>query len=97
MGRRSTTRPQAQPGEVVALSRLAEARTGDLLSPAGRLVADWPAPPPAVYALAIRAERQADEVKLAAALQRIAEEDPSVAASHNAETGEMILSGQGET
>ena len=97
MGRRSTTRPQAQPGEVVALSRLAEARTGDLLSPAGRLVADWPAPPPAVYALAIRAERQADEVKLSAALQRIAEEDPSVSASHNAETGEMILSGQGET
>ncbi len=97
MGRRSTARPQAQTGEVVAMSRLAEARTGDLLTSAGKLAADWPAPPPAVYALAIRAERQADEVKLASALQRIAEEDPSVIAAHNAETGEMILSGQGET
>lgn len=97
MGRKTTPRPEAQAGEVVALGRLAEARTGDLLSPAGRVPADWPTPPAALYRLAIRAERQADEVKLAAALQRLAEEDPTISAAHSAETGEMILAGQGET
>jgi len=97
MGRKTTARPVAQAGEVVALGRMAEARTGDLLTPAGKLAADWPAPPAALYGLAIRAERPSDEVKMAGALARLTEEDPSITAAHNAETGEMVLAGQGET
>lgn len=96
-GRKLTPKPAAQPGEVVALGRLTEARTGDLLTPAGRAEADWPAPPEPVHALAIRAERPSDEVKLSAALTRLCEEDPALRCRQNPETGETILEGQGET
>ncbi|WP_420022870.1 elongation factor G [Cereibacter azotoformans] len=95
-GRRTSARGAAGPGEVVALGRMASAATGDLLTETGVAEADWPAPPAPLHALAIRAEKQADEVKLAAALARLAEEDPSLAAAHQAETGELVLSGQGE-
>ncbi|MDR5654732.1 elongation factor G [Ruixingdingia sedimenti] len=96
-GRKLTPKPAAQAGEVVALGRLAEARTGDLLTPQGRLAADWPDPPEPVHALAIRAERPSDEVKLSAALTRLCEEDPALRCRHLAETGETLLEGQGET
>jgi elongation factor G len=98
MGRKTTARPTAQAGEVVALGRLASARTGDLLTPAGRAAApSWPAPPAPLHALAIRAAHPADEVKLASALVRLTEEDPALSAGPSPETGEMLLAGQGET
>ena len=96
IGRRASPRGAAVAGEVVVLGRMANAATGDLLAETGTTAPDWPAPPAPLYALAIRAERQADEVKLAAALARLAEEDPSLHAAHRVETGEMVLSGQGE-
>lgn len=98
MGRKTAARPAARAGEVVALGRLASARTGDLLTAAGRAPApDWPRPPVPLHALAIRAEHPADEVKLASALARLCEEDPALSAGPSAATGEMILAGQGET
>lgn len=95
-GRRMAARGPAGPGEIVALGRMAHAATGDLLTSAGTLAADWPAPPEPLFALAIRAERQADEVKLGAALARLIEEDPSLSLRQNPATGELILAGQGE-
>lgn len=96
-GRKLTPKPAAGPGEVVALGRLAEVHTGDLLSPQGKLDADWPAAPEPVHALAIRAERPSDEVKLSAALARLCEEDPALRCQHLPETSETLLEGQGET
>lgn len=95
-GRRMAARGPAGPGEVVALGRMAQAATGDLLTAGGRGDADWPAPPPPLFALAIRAERQADEVKLSAAMARLIEEDPSLALRQSEETGEWVLTGQGD-
>ena len=46
-------------------------------------------------AVAIRAEKQADEVKLVSALTRLCEEDPSLRFGPSPE-GELVLSGQGE-
>jgi translation elongation factor 2 (EF-2/EF-G) len=96
MGRKTAPRGVARAGEVVALGRMAGAATGDLLTESGVVEADWPAPPAPLHALAIRAEKQSDDVKLQAALARLAEEDPSLAAAHQAETSELVLSGQGE-
>lgn len=96
-GRKLVPKPVARAGEVVALGRLAEARTGDLLTPQGRATTNWPEPPAPVHALAIRAERPSDEVKLSAALSRLCEEDPALRCGHLAETGETLLEGQGET
>ena len=52
--------------------------------------------PPPVYALAIATEDRKDDVKLSGALQKLAEENPSLQVVHDAETGETILRGQGE-
>lgn len=96
-GRKTTAKETAKAGEVVALGRMANAATGDALTTGTALSAKgWPEVPPALFALAIKADKQSDEVKLAAAVARLAEEDPSLIATHNAETGEFVVSGQGE-
>lgn len=96
LGRKTAPKGVAVTGEVVALGRIANAATGDLLTESGVVEADWPAAPAPLHALAIRSEKQADDVKLTAALARLGEEDPSLSAAHHAETSELILSGQGE-
>lgn len=95
-GRKPQAKGSAGPGEVVALGRMAGAQTGEILMPDRTGTPDWPAPPAPVAAVAIRAEKQSDEVKLATALARLVEEDPSLRLDQVAETGELVLSGQGE-
>lgn len=86
--------PDAKAGDVVALGRLESVPTGATLSPHGN--ADklpFPEPAPPVYALAIATTDRKDDVKLSAALHKLAEEDPSLFITQDAET---ILHGQGE-
>ena len=86
-------------GQVVALGRMDEVKTGDILTPSGQTVdgvVAWPAPLTPVFAKAISATNRNDEVKLSSALHRLAEEDTSIGVAHNAEMGELILSGQGD-
>ena len=89
---------EAAAGEVVALGRLEKPAAGDLLSDKGppRKAALWPELPRPVYSLAIAAENRNDEVKLPAAVQKLAEEDPTLSLDHNTDTGEMVLRGQGD-
>ncbi|EEW24335.1 elongation factor G [Rhodobacter ferrooxidans] len=96
LGKKITARKTAVAGEVVVLGRMATAATGELLGEHGVLAAKWPVPPAPHFAHAIRAERQSDEVKLAAALARLSEEDPSLTSSLDAGSGELVLGGQGE-
>ena len=49
-----------------------------------------------MFALALSAKNRNDEVKLSGALQKIVEEDPSLAFEARAETHELLLKGQGE-
>ncbi|WP_270934003.1 elongation factor G [Falsiroseomonas oryzae] len=84
---------EAMAGDVVALGRLESAATGDTL---GGPRLPFPAPPAPTYALAIEPEDRKDEVKLAGALAKLVEEDPSLVVEQAAETGETILHGQGE-
>ena len=88
----------AGPGDIVALGRLEEAKTGDVLTPSGRGEGGdpWDGPVPPVYAVAIEVERRDDEVKLSSALAKLVEEDPSYVFDHNADTHELVLHGQGE-
>ncbi|MGN6767301.1 MAG: elongation factor G, partial [Rhizobiaceae bacterium] len=80
------------------LGKLDDARTGDALSTVkgGVSVASIPAPPPPVYALALRPRERKDEVKMSSALQRISEEDPSQSLEHHQDSAETVLSGHGE-
>ena len=46
--------------------------------------------------MAIKAEAKGDEAKIASALQRLMEEDPTLAYENNAETHQQLISGLGE-
>ncbi|MES0811472.1 elongation factor G [Roseibium sp. SCPC15] len=85
-------------GDLVALGRLDDVKTGDLLSlDQGELTnlqdADKRSP---VLATAIAAAERKDEVRLSAALAKLIEEDPSLTISQNQTTAETLLAGQGE-
>src|SRR5262249_56366443 len=54
------------------------------------------APYAPVLAIAISAKDRKDDVKLGVALNKLADEDPSLVIHHNAETHEVVVWGQGE-
>jgi len=85
-------------GDVVALGRLEEVKTGDVLTASGRGEEGdpWDGPLSPVYAVAIEVDKRDDEVKLSSALAKLVEEDPSYLFDHNADTHELVLHGQGE-
>ncbi|WP_204113593.1 elongation factor G [Shimia biformata] len=96
LGKKTTRVDGAAAGDVVALGRMGEAQTGDILGPDGKRATNWPDLPAPLYAFAIAAERQSEEVKLTGALAKLTEEDPSLAVTQEGDTGEYVLSGQGE-
>ena len=85
-------------GETVALGRLETITTGETLSTEKAGVTQVPMPPvpDPVYSAAILVKDRKDEVKLTGALSKLMEEDPSLSLTHDQETNEMILRGQGE-
>ena len=84
-------------GDVGAVVGLAETRTGDTLtSEEHPIVLESIAFPTPVIDLAIAPETEGDRDRLAKALARLTEEDPTFAVTANAETDEVILSGMGE-
>jgi elongation factor G len=97
MGQAQDKRAKAGTGEVVALGRMEGVATGTLLKPSGATASPgWPGPSKPLYSIAIEAEKQSDEVKLSGALGKLVEEDPALSFGHNEDTGEFLLSGQGE-
>jgi elongation factor G len=85
-------------GDIAAVAKLADTRTGDTLAPRHQPVKvapiAWPEP---LLATAIEARSQGDDDKLANALHRLADEDPTVVVARNDETHQTLLRGQGET
>ncbi len=98
LGRDQTKQPLAAAGETVALGKLDDILTGETLSTTKGAVAALAEIKPAapVFAIALRPRERKDEVKLSAALQKLAEEDPSLTVEQNQGTGETLLSGHGE-
>ncbi len=89
--------PSALTGNVVAMGRMDNVDTGDILSEGGKMDAmSWPEPPPPVFSMVAVPEKREDEVKLSTGIARLMEEDPSITMSHNEDTHENVLWGQGE-
>jgi elongation factor G len=96
------TQPQktskAGAGQVVALGRLEYVTTGTTLSSAKgscpQLVRSHVST--GVYGFAITVADKKDEVKLTTAIHRLLEEDPSLGFTHDNDTGDMVVWGQGE-
>ena len=86
----------AAAGEIVALGRMEDIATGATISEDSNADADWPAPLTPLFAFAIRAEKQGDDVKLSGVLAKLAEEDPSLTYGPDTDTGEFLIWGQGE-
>lgn len=88
----------AKAGDTVALGKLDEVKTGQTLSSAKGGINPLVQfePPQPVFAFALRPKERKDEVKMSAAIQRLAEEDPSLGLRHNQDSAETVLSGHGE-
>jgi elongation factor G len=87
----------ASAGEIVALGGLKFTFTGDTLcDPAQPVVLESIRFPEPVIYVAIEPRTAADEGKLAAALQGLAEEDPTFRVRTDENTGQIIISGMGE-
>lgn len=85
---------KATVGDVVGVARADVLVTGAWLgNPAEN--PGWDEPQPPLYAMALRATRRADEVKLLGALQTLAEDDPSLGIEQNGETHELVVHGLG--
>ena len=85
-------------GDIAAVAKLSDTKTGDVLGTRGAQVEVAPlhAPEPTL-AVAIKARSKGDEDKLANALHRLADEDPSIRVERNSETHQTLLWGMGET
>ena len=97
-GRDQSKQGSATAGDTVALGKLDAVRTGDTLTSAKGGMAPLVAltPPQPVYAFALRPRERKDDVKMSAAIQRLAEEDPALSLHHNQDSAETVLSGLGE-
>ncbi|EFL24081.1 translation elongation factor G [Streptomyces himastatinicus ATCC 53653] len=84
-------------GDIVAVMGLKQTTTGETLCDASSPVIlesmDFPAP---VIEVAIEPKSKGDQEKLAVAIQRLAEEDPSFRVKTDEETGQTIIAGMGE-
>ncbi|MFI2436116.1 elongation factor G [Streptomyces sp. NPDC018693] len=88
---------RALAGDIVAVIGLKSARAGaTLCAPDAPLLLEPPGAAEPVVSVAVEARRGADGDRLASALARIAEEDPSLVVRTDPETGQTLLSGMGE-
>ena len=84
-------------GDIGAVTKLAATETGDALCDPKKVLSFDPIHfPHPCLTMAIKAEAKGDEAKIASALQRLMEEDPTLAYENNVETHQQLISGLGE-
>ncbi len=84
-------------GDIAAMVGVKNVQTGDTLAAPGyEVVLEPPTFPEPVISMAVEPKTKADQEKLANALVRLAEEDPTFTVKTDEETGQTIISGMGE-
>ncbi|HXG25105.1 MAG TPA: elongation factor G, partial [Chthonomonadales bacterium] len=84
-------------GDIGAVTKLANTRTGDTLCDQARPILLEPIEfPKPVYEIAITAKSKVDEDKMGPALQRVAAEDPTFTYRRDQSTGQTVMCGMGE-
>lgn len=84
-------------GDIGAIPKLVNTKTGDTLcSPLRKVVLDGIDYPVSSYTMAIYPKNKGDEDKVAQALSKLSDEDPTIRFESNHETHEMLVSGTGE-
>ncbi|MCK5896070.1 MAG: elongation factor G [Cocleimonas sp.] len=88
---------EVRAGDIVAAVGLKDIITGDTLCDLNHIITleemDFPEP---VISVAVEAKTTADQDKLAVALERLTQEDPTFSVKTDKETGQTIISGMGE-
>jgi elongation factor G len=86
------------PGDIGAVAKLKEVQTGDLLLDKEVEATDIPEIgfPEPVMSFAVMPRSKGDEEKVATAIRRLAEEDPTLRLRRDQQTGEEILSGMSQ-
>jgi len=84
-------------GDIAAIAGFKSARTGDTLHEEGfNIMLEPPAFPDPVISMAVEPKTTADSDKLADALARLSEEDPTFVVSTDEDSGQTIIAGMGE-
>jgi elongation factor G len=84
---------EAGPGEIIAVAKMEELHTASVI---GELrLPDLKFPTPMV-GLAVSPKSRGDETKLSGALNKVAEEDPTVRIDRDAQTKELVMTGMSE-
>ncbi len=84
-------------GDIAAMVGLKNVQTGDTLATPGYdVVLEPPSFPEPVISMAVEPKTKADQEKLANALVRLSEEDPTFMVKTDEDTGQTIISGMGE-
>jgi elongation factor G len=84
-------------GDIAAMVGIKNVTTGDTLAKEGYdVVLEPPTFPDPVISMAVEPKTKADQEKLALALARLSEEDPTFQVKTDEETGQTIISGMGE-
>ncbi len=96
MGKNSSPIEEAISGDIAAVMKLKETKTGDTLSDEDAAIILKPVvfPEPAI-SFAIEPKSKGDEEKISTALQKIAEEDPILKIGRDQQTNELLVSGTG--
>ena len=96
-GKKQTDVSEIITGDVGAITKLAGAKTGDILcDPSNILVAFEQEFPYPSLSMAITPKKKGDESKISGSMQRLMEEDRTINYYMSSETGQQILCGLGE-
>jgi elongation factor G len=95
-GKAQTDVPEIKAGDIGAVAKLKETVTNDTLTDKGGVAFNPMKFPEPVLSYAIEPKSRGDEDKISSSLQRLQEEDPTIRSSREAQTHELLLSGQGQ-
>jgi len=96
-GKTGANIPRLVTGDIGGVAKLKAAKTGETLCAKQRPVRlEWMEPREASISFAIEPKSKGDEEKIGESLARLMDEDPTLHAHRNQETGEFLLSGTGQ-
>lgn len=97
LGAKQTDVKEVDAGDICAVAKLNTFKTGDTMCTAQKVVSldSVPVPEPS-YSMAVSAVKKGDEEKIANAVSKMIEEDPSLSYKVNNETHQSVISGLGE-
>jgi len=96
-GKTSSNVPEIKAGDLGAVAKLKDTLTNDVLGDKADPISFPPIKfPEPVLAYAIEPKSRGDEDKISTSMHRLEEEDPSIRYSRDAQTKELLLSGQGQ-